>query len=996
VAPNVRRIASGSGDGSINIWCAETGELLRSFASNAQIVYGISWSPNGKLIAYTSASSTIKIISSDTGKLRRKISGPTDWSYAVAWSPDGRTLLAGGKDAVIRLWNARTGELLMQSQPTVISIYSLAWSPDCTAFASGGDDGLLRLWDLDGKVVRTLEGHKRGILSIAWSPDGGQIATGGMDSTIRLWHPHNGRQISTLEGHTARVNSVSYSSDGQLIASKGQDSSVRLWRSDSGTATAILHEPSSSWWASSQAFHPFRPVLATLGVNDTVIRIWNLDISKLLISTSSGANHVLYTTAKIVLVGDSGVGKTGLGWRLAHGTFREHPSSHGQQFWVLDNMSSRRKDGTECEAVLWDLAGQPDYRLIHALFLDDADLALILFNPTDRQDPLHGVDFWLKALSQSHGRPCATILVGARLDRGAPTLTLQEIDTFCHSRGIPGGYIGTSALTGFGLDELAVKMTEQITWDDMTATVTTSTFKRIKEYVLSFKEESDLEEVISSPVDLRNSLQALDKEWKFTDVEIMTAIGHLSNYGYLRVLRTSSGEQTILLRPELLNNLAASFVLEARRNQKGLGSIDEGRVLSGDLDFPEVAGLNASTTSTLLDAAIVLFVEHHICFRETLGQTTFLIFPELINQRKPYIEDVSVEDDVSYIAIGSIENIYASLVVLLGYTNTFTRSNQWYNQAQYEVAKGRICGFRQVVQSEGVVEFIIYYSQNLEKSARNLFQALFEQFLFSRNVEVTRYPPLSCSKCGYRQERTEVVRRTQQGQGSLFCSNCGKKIAIPTQDLQVTLKKEHRREATQQGALAQQRTVFESALVKLLAFVRDQMKDTKTPECFISYAWGEPRHETWVEKVFARDLKNAGIRVVLDRWDNSEIGSNVSRFISLIENCDTIIVVGTPAYRKKYENQDKTTGSIVAAEVDLINLRLIGAESGKKSVRPLLLEGEEDKSFPPLLRGKVYADFRSEMDYLPNVCDMVSSIYNIPFTSVAIEESRDALRRIFL
>ena len=54
----------------------------------------------------------------------------------------------------------------------------------------------------------------------------------------------------------------------------------------------------------------------------------------------------------------------------------EHASTHGQQFWLLEQLCKKRQDGTECEAVLWDLAGQPDYRLIHALFLDDADLAL--------------------------------------------------------------------------------------------------------------------------------------------------------------------------------------------------------------------------------------------------------------------------------------------------------------------------------------------------------------------------------------------------------------------------------------------------------------------------------------------------------------------------------------------------------------------------------------------------------------------------------------------
>jgi GTPase SAR1 family protein len=61
---------------------------------------------------------------------------------------------------------------------------------------------------------------------------------------------------------------------------------------------------------------------------------------------------VQYTTAKLVLVGETGVGKTGLGWRLAHGEFKEHTSTHGQQFWVINELRTRRQDGTECEAVL--------------------------------------------------------------------------------------------------------------------------------------------------------------------------------------------------------------------------------------------------------------------------------------------------------------------------------------------------------------------------------------------------------------------------------------------------------------------------------------------------------------------------------------------------------------------------------------------------------------------------------------------------------------------
>src|SRR6202030_1435238 len=122
--------------------------------------------------------------------------------------------------------------------------------------------------------------------------------------------------------------------------------------------------------------------------------------------------------------------------------------------------------------------------------------------------------------------------------------------------------------------------------------------------------------------------------------------------------------------------------------------------------------------------------------------------------------------------------IYAALVVLLGYTNTFTRTNQWQNQARYEVGPGLVCGFPQTSGREGQMEVVHYYSRNVQESTRLLFQGLFESFLQIRRVAATRYQPVSCPKCGYRQERVEVVKRLTDGQKFLFCSNCGKKITL--------------------------------------------------------------------------------------------------------------------------------------------------------------------------------------------------------------------------
>jgi GTPase SAR1 family protein len=710
------------------------------------------------------------------------------------------------------------------------------------------------------------------------------------------------------------------------------------------------------------------------------------------------------TTAKVVLVGDSGVGKTGLGWRLAHGEFKEHSSTHGQQFWVVDELGTRRKDGTECEAILWDLAGQPDYRLTHALFLDDADLALVLFDPTDSRDPLHGVEFWLKQLrsgragksfgqetDDTEGRKaCPTILVAARADRGEARLTREDLDEFCLQRGIGGGYLTTSAKEGGGLGELLRRMKEQIAWEEKSTTVTTLTFKRIKDYVLGLKENSRLRRVIFSPQELRKRLEKTDRRWKFTDDEMMTAVGQLANYGYVRVLRTLKSEGGILLTPELLNNLAASFVLEARRNPKGLGSLEEKRLMAGEYSFRELEKLSEEERSVLLDSAALLFLEHNVCFRETdpLGLKSYLVFPELINLKKPLIEDEETEDGAAYTITGAVENVYASLVVLLGYTQTFTRTNQWRNQARYEVAGQLICGFRQDADLDAELDLVLYFGTNVGQPVRSLFQGLFESFLGRRNLSVFRYEPVVCSN-GHALNRAVVRECLRADNAFAFCSSCGEKMALPKAHEPVQLTQAERRKVEEQQWFASRRARFEQTIFQVASYVQDQK--LPRPECFISYAWGDKDHEQWVERTLATDLKKAGINVLLDRWENERPGANLPRFVERMEKCGHVIAVGTPRYLERFKSGGKGEEHAAAAEVNMISNRLRGAGFEKENILPVLLAGEESSSLPPVLRGLVYADFRSERAYFSTAFDLILDLYGISHNSPAVADLRESL-----
>jgi hypothetical protein len=370
----------------------------------------------------------------------------------------------------------------------------------------------------------------------------------------------------------------------------------------------------------------------------------------------------------------------------------------------------------------------------------------------------------------------------------------------------------------------------------------------------------------------------------------------------------------------------------------------------------------------------------------------YLVFPELINLKKPPEEEQTTEDGVAYTVSGPTENVFASLVVLLGYTHTFTRTAQWQNNARYEMGDGLVCGFRQEAERDGELNFVLCFGPKVGRPVRALFQAQFESFLAQRSLTVLRYEPVRCTnvECGHLLDRSVVRQRLKDGKTFAFCNDCGEKLTLPTMAEPIQLTREEETLVETQRRAAEQRTRFEQAVFRVSAYVAEQK--ITPPETFISYAWGVPDQERWVEKQLATDLQKAGINVVLDRWENSRIGSSILRFAERIEECGHVIVIGTPLYRQKAKNLASAKGSVAAAEWDLAGIRLLAAEDQKRTVLPVLLAGEESESFPALLRGRVYGDFRREDAYFATAFDLILDVYGISHRDPAVADLRESLR----
>jgi GTPase SAR1 family protein len=94
-----------------------------------------------------------------------------------------------------------------------------------------------------------------------------------------------------------------------------------------------------------------------------IVRLWELPPYD--VKATKEVEATRYTNAKVLLVGETGVGKSGLAYRLTEDRFVPTISTDGAWATQLKLPEESSNEEIEREIWLWDFAGQADYRLIH-------------------------------------------------------------------------------------------------------------------------------------------------------------------------------------------------------------------------------------------------------------------------------------------------------------------------------------------------------------------------------------------------------------------------------------------------------------------------------------------------------------------------------------------------------------------------------------------------------------------------------------------------------
>lgn len=118
---------------------------------------------------------------------------------------------------------------------------------------------------------------------------------------------------------------------------------------------------------------------------------------------------------KLVLVGDSGVGKSSLLLRFADGTFDEHlQSTIGVDF----KLKMMRVGPKMCKVTIWDTAGQERFRTLTSSYYRGAHGIILVYDVT-RPETFSSLATWLNEIEMyatGGGKSVVKLLVGNKTD----------------------------------------------------------------------------------------------------------------------------------------------------------------------------------------------------------------------------------------------------------------------------------------------------------------------------------------------------------------------------------------------------------------------------------------------------------------------------------------------------------------------------------------------------------------------------------------------------
>jgi GTPase SAR1 family protein len=840
---------------------------------------GLTWSPSGDRLAFRDDDGQGRLIampgtiSAPGADTRMPALAP---GSAMAFAPDGDRLavLAPSQPGRMKLTLIKSnGEViservLTRDRPSSPEGVNLAWSPDGSLLAC--TTGTAAVWVFDtatGQQVRKFDGHWQAVTGLSWI-DGEWILSASADATLQTWRPDDSAPSTVVETIAAAGmafvreprTALVWSARGELLAWSLAGTPAQLWYRDPPSRSVAAHFTRLAVSAVAG-----RLALIDAGATElVVVSDWDRAVSAPAVTTT-------YANAKVLLLGDSGVGKSGLAMVLAGEEFRATESTHARRIWRLPAAEETDSSGDKRDVMIWDLAGQPGYRIVHQLHLGGAALALILFDAKSETAPLAGVQHWARAIRHAHPAAAGgltTFLVAARADRGGINVSDQRIQKLMADFALDG-YFKTSAREGTNTDLLRARLLAAIDWARIPEVTSTALFAAVKQFVVDQTESGSL----LTPIDelgrmfqaaVPSGLQLLTGQERPPEVagdgpqEISPTrltsvfegcIARLESAGLVKRLKFGD---YVLLQPELLDAYAGAIVDAARDEPDGLGSILESKVVSVDFAVPSPERVVEGRQERLLVlATLEELLQHELVLREPTEDGEQLVFPSAYRRDLPASETPK-GNGVVFRFEGPIQNIYATLIVRLTRSDRFTRVATWQSAARFAAGVGE-CTILLKFDGEGKAELWVGY-QRVPDLVREQFEHFVHAHLRRRAMpgSVTRERQYSCPHDGTAFTSEQVQQVIRRNRLYILCPVCENRVALQD-DYELA-------SGTDQSTAAMDASADAGRDIAAASAVVQGKEEVAEFDVFISYNWEDKA----AVRSIARQLRDRGLRPWLD------------------------------------------------------------------------------------------------------------------------------------
>ncbi len=156
---------------------------------------------------------------------------------------------------------------------------------------------------------------------------------------------------------------------------------------------------------------------------------------------------------KIIVIGNSGVGKSCLALKATKNIFEEQfMSTVGFEFFVF-NLKINEKI---IKLQIWDTCGQEVYRSLISNFYRSSSMAIIVYS-IDNEESFNDLDNWVKQLKTHSSPDCKVFIIGNKNDlEDKRKVSYEQGENFAKNNQF-NLFLETSAKTGFNSKEMFIE-----------------------------------------------------------------------------------------------------------------------------------------------------------------------------------------------------------------------------------------------------------------------------------------------------------------------------------------------------------------------------------------------------------------------------------------------------------------------------------------------------------------------------------------------------------